>query len=203
MENDNRESFIFYRSFKDSINDLSDSDKLIIYEAITEYGLNHVEPQLKGFPKALFSLIKPQLDANFKRWKSGFKGGAPKGSKNNPNGRPKKTKNTTKNKPLSNQYLTNNKANVNVNVNVNDNVNDNVKKKSKKEILSFSDRQKSFKEDLIQYVELYGKDMVRSFYDYWSEPTQTGIEKMRFELERTWKVESRLRTWQRRANNGK
>ena len=78
-----------------------------------------------------------------------------------------------------------------------------IKKKSKKEILSFSDRQKNFKESLIPYVELYGKDMIRAFFDYWSEPTQKGVEQMRFELQKTWKVESRLRTWERRANNGK
>lgn len=193
---ENKESFVFYRSFKESIGDLSDKDKLTMYEAISDYGLNQIEPELQGFPKALFSLIKPQLDANFTRWKNGCKGGAPKGSRNNPNGRPKKEDN----KPITNQELTENKANVNDNVNDNVNV---IKKNSKKEILSFSDRQKYFKDSLVPYVELYGKPMIRAFFDYWSEPTQKGIEKMRYELEKTWKVESRLRTWERRQNNGK
>jgi hypothetical protein len=193
MENDNRESFVFYRSFKDSMNDLSDSDKLIIYEAITDYGLNHVEPQLKGFPKALFSLIKPQLDANFKRWKAGYKGAKYGKLGGNPNFAKGRTNPYYKgDNPKDNPKIT-----PNVNVNVNDN-----KKKSKKEILSFPIRQNNFKKSLVPYVELYGKDMIRAFYDYWSEPTQTGIEKMRYELQKTWKVESRLRTWQRR-NDGK
>lgn len=69
-----KDSFIFYRSFNDSIKELSDEDKLIMYEAISDYGLNHDEPKLVGFPKALFSLIEPQLDANFKKWAKGCEG---------------------------------------------------------------------------------------------------------------------------------
>lgn len=78
-----RDTFIFYRSFKESMSDLSDADKLIMYEAITDYSLDMKEPELTGFPKALFSLIRPFLDANTQRWKNGCKGGAPKGNKNN------------------------------------------------------------------------------------------------------------------------
>jgi hypothetical protein len=187
---ENKESFVFYRSFKESIGDLSDKDKLTMYEAISDYGLNQVEPELQGFPKALFSLIKPQLDANFTRWQNGCKGGAPKGNKNN---------RFSKVQPKYNQDTTE------IQPNVNDNVNDNVnviKKNSKKEILSFSDRQKSFHDSLIPFTDLYGKDMIRAFYDYWSEPNKT-MTKMKYELNKTWLLESRLRTWERRQNNGK
>ena len=65
------------------MSDLSDADKLIMYEAITDDSLDMKEPELTGFPKALFSLIRPFLDANTQRWKNGCKGGAPKGNKNN------------------------------------------------------------------------------------------------------------------------
>lgn len=78
-----RDTFIFYRSFKESIDDLPDADKLVMYEAITDYSLDMKEPELTGFPKALFSLIRPFLDANTQRWRNGCKGGAPKGNKNN------------------------------------------------------------------------------------------------------------------------
>ena len=36
-ENSQRDTFIFYRSFKESMNELSDADKLIMYEAISDY----------------------------------------------------------------------------------------------------------------------------------------------------------------------
>ena len=52
-----RDTFIFYRSFKESMSDLSDADKLIMYEAITDYSLDMKEPELTGFPKAFLTLI--------------------------------------------------------------------------------------------------------------------------------------------------
>ena len=77
-----RDSFVFYRSFKDSISELSDKDKLLIYEAICDFSLDFKEPNLEGFPKALFKLMRPVLEANIQRWKNGCNGGAPKGNKN-------------------------------------------------------------------------------------------------------------------------
>lgn len=101
-----RDTFIFYRSFKESMSDLSDADKLIMYEAITDYSLDMKEPELTGFPKALFSLIRPFLDANTQRWKNGCKGGAPKGNKNN-----RFSKSTTEVQPEVNQSTTEVQAN--------------------------------------------------------------------------------------------
>ena len=106
-----RDTFIFYRSFKESMSDLSDADKLIMYEAITDYSLDMKEPELTGFPKALFSLIRPFLDANTQRWKNGCKGGAPKGNKNN-----RFSKSTTEVQPEVNQSTTEVQANKDKNV---------------------------------------------------------------------------------------
>lgn len=110
MENkDARNSFVFYRSFKESIANLSDKEKLMMYEAITDFALDMKEPTLTGFPQSLFTLIRPVLEANLKRWRNGCKGGAPLGSSNNPNGR--RGKHETENKAETNQKLTKNKAN--------------------------------------------------------------------------------------------
>lgn len=111
-----KDSFIFYRSFKDSLSELSADDKLLMYEAISDYALNKTEPNLSGFPKALFSLIRPQLDANWKRFENGSKGGAPKGNKN--------ALKTTDKQPTNNQKQSKTigkQPNVNV-FNVNENV---------------------------------------------------------------------------------
>lgn len=109
-----RDTFIFYRSFKESMSDLSDADKLIMYEAITDYSLDMKEPELTGFPKALFSLIRPFLDANTQRWKNGCKGGAPKGNKNN-----RFSKSTTEVQPEVNQSTTEVQANKDKNKDIN------------------------------------------------------------------------------------
>lgn len=72
----------------------------------------------------------------------------------------------------------------------------------KKDELSFTDRQQNFHDSLKGYVEQYGKDTIRAFYDYWSEPNKTNT-RMRFELQKTWSLVGRLRTWQRRSKNEK
>lgn len=114
----NRDSFIFYRSFQDAINEASEHEQLLIYRAIANYALNREEPQLQGVAKLAWLLIRPQLDANWKRFENGRKGGAPEGNKNN-----RYSKSTTKVQPKTNQSTTKVQANNNVNDNVNDNVN--------------------------------------------------------------------------------
>ena len=69
MENtQERNWFIFYRSFREAIQDLPKKNKLDLYEAITEYCFNQKEKNLTGFSKTIFWLIKPQLEANNRKW---------------------------------------------------------------------------------------------------------------------------------------
>ena len=107
-----RDSFIFYRSFFESFDGLSKKDKLLLFDAICNYALNDIEPELNGVPLAMFKLLKPQVDANTRRYENGCKGGRPKKTEAKPKQNQKETK------PKRND-------NVNVNDNVNDNDNDN------------------------------------------------------------------------------
>lgn len=61
-------------------------------------------------------------------------------------------------------------------------------------------KQKSFYESLVPYVSIYGKELIRAFYDYWSEPNKSHT-KIRMELERTWDVKRRLATWAKNSAN--
>ncbi len=80
---DPREYFTFYRSFYEAITDLPNDIKLEVLTAIAEYGLYGVPPKdMKPFTKSIFTLIKPNMDANLARFESGKKGGRPKGTKN-------------------------------------------------------------------------------------------------------------------------
>lgn len=58
-------------------------------------------------------------------------------------------------------------------------------------------RKDSFYQSLVPFVGQYPKEMVRAFYDYWSELNKSGT-KMRYELERTWELPRRLATWANR-----
>lgn len=68
-----RDSFIFYRSFYEAIKEIPDEEQLNIYKAITEYALNQNEIEITGVSKAIFTLVKPQLDANFQKYLNGKK----------------------------------------------------------------------------------------------------------------------------------
>lgn len=109
-----RESFIFYKSFYDSIKELAPKEQAQIYNAIFEYQFENKNPELKNVCKSIFTLILPQLEANNKRYENGKRGG-----------RPKQNQNETETKPKQNQNETENKPNDNDNVNVNEKDNDN------------------------------------------------------------------------------
>lgn len=120
----NKESFVFYRSFYESLKDLEDVDRLIMLDAILKYSLDGEVPELKGMHLALFTLIKPQIDANMKRYENGKKGGRPKAQQLSENEHIDCLLETEV-KPNDNQTVTTGEPNVNVNVNVNENVNEN------------------------------------------------------------------------------
>lgn len=60
-------------------------------------------------------------------------------------------------------------------------------------------RKADFYNSLIPYLKQYPKEMIRAFFDYWSELNKSRT-KMRFENEKTWETSKRLVTW---ANNEK
>lgn len=68
-----KESFVFYKSFYEALQDLKEKDRLKVYDAICELALNDHETKLTGIAKTIFTLIKPQLMANKKRYESGKK----------------------------------------------------------------------------------------------------------------------------------
>ena len=108
-----RESFVFYRSFYEGIKELPRDIQGEVLTAIMEYGLNGVTTEnQKQITKAMFALIKPQLDANNQRFENGKKGGRPKANCN---------QTETETKPKQNRNKTKHEPNVNDNDNVNDN----------------------------------------------------------------------------------
>lgn len=85
-----RNSFIFYKSFYESIKELDKDIQYEIYKAIIEYEFEKKEPNLKGVSKSIFTLIKPQLEANDIKYENGKKGGRPK-TETKPNKNQKET----------------------------------------------------------------------------------------------------------------
>lgn len=68
-------------------------------------------------------------------------------------------------------------------------------KKSKEGIKEATEqRTQDFYNSLIPFVPTYGREMVREFFNYWSEPNKS-YSKLRFEQEKTWDLNRRLARW--------
>ena len=138
-----KESFIFYKSFFDALEELPDDLRLKMYDAIAKYALKGEEIELSGISKAVFTLIKPQINANHQKYENGCKGaefGHLGGRPKKPQENPKETPTETQKKPQRNPKQTPNE-----NDNDNENVNDIITPIIPYEGNGDSDREKFFK----------------------------------------------------------
>ena len=123
-----RDSVVFYRSFYDAIKNIPDADQLKVYTAIMEYAMNDVQPEIDGIALAIFLLVKPQIDANNKRYENGKK--------------PKVKQAVSKSEASCKQNTSKSEANVNVKENEKENVN--VKEKDKTYSCAFEELWKAY-----------------------------------------------------------
>lgn len=88
-------------SFFEALKDLPDLDRLALYDAICRYGLfGEIPEDLSGVQKALFVLMKPNIDSSQRRYAASKEnGGKPPKPGSKPRGRPRKnqTKNQSEN----------------------------------------------------------------------------------------------------------
>ena len=103
-----RDSFVFYRSWYEAIQSFPAEVQGEIYTAIFEYSLYGNETHDMGkVASAIWTLIRPQVDANRARYENGCKGGAPKGNRNsskkNKQRQPRDNLETTEKQP--NEYV--------------------------------------------------------------------------------------------------
>ncbi len=130
----NKESFIFYKSFFESIEEIENPEtKSKAYKTIAQYALFGQEPtkESEEIIRVIFKQIKPLIDISNNRYnacvENGKKGGRPKKIKNQTKTKEKPNDNQsiTKAKPKENQTLNQSETRPKPNPNLNDNVNDN------------------------------------------------------------------------------
>lgn len=63
--------------------------------------------------------------------------------------------------------------------------------------LPTSERENIFKQTLFPYLDMYGAEMLKAFFMYWTEKNSNG-KKMRFEMEKVFDLPRRLATWKSR-----
>lgn len=179
-----RESTVFYRSFYEAIKELDAELQAQLYSAIFEYALNFNELELKGVAKTVFTLIKPQLDANQKRFENGS--------------RPKTKQDISKSGAKDKRETSKQLPNVNDNVNDNENENANVSRSRFRapaydEILNFMKEKNSLAGSLWPESKVVAES--KAFYNHYeSNGWMVGKNKMK-------KWEAAVRNWMN--NNSK
>ena len=69
-------------------------------------------------------------------------------------------------------------------------------KKQQKLQNNFKKRLKKFSDSVDEFSDKYDSELLEEFTEYWIEPNKS-VTKMRFELEKTWSLNRRLKTWKR------
>lgn len=144
-----RDSVVFYRSFSEAIKKLPEEYQLAALWAVIDYGLDGQEPSGNGIAEAIFSMAKPQIDANNKRYQNGIKGGRPRTNDN---------QSETYQKPGNNQSETKAEPNEKENVNVNENDKESKRKRFSpptiQEIQAYC-LEKGYKVDAERFIDFY------------------------------------------------
>lgn len=114
-----RDSFVFYRSFLECIDNLPEESQLECYRAIAKYALDGEAPA-EGMAAAILALAKPIIDNNNKRYENGKKGGRkPNNNQTKTKAEPNRNQTETEPEPYVNVYV-NEHVNVNENASVNE-----------------------------------------------------------------------------------
>ncbi len=187
-----RKTFVFYESWKEVIDGLSNDVQLEIYQAITEYAINGELVELKPMAKVAFAFIRQDLDRDATAYaekcrinrENASKGGAPKGNENAKK-QPKTTETTGRLKKQPNQPYY-------------DNDNDIVEKDISNDISK--KKAEAFRPPSLDEIKIYCHERkndvdVQKFIDFYkAKGWMIGKNKMK-----DWKAA--VRTWERGDNH--
>jgi hypothetical protein len=191
---ENKKSFTAYCDWNATFNSLPDEKAGQLIKHLFAY-VNDEEPTTDDLLiNAVFANIKATLKRDLIKWKE-------KSEKNKQIAIDRWNKNASKGIDINANVCERIKTDANYtdSVSDSDSVSDKVinKKESKP---SLETRSLAFKETLRPFLNQYGADMLKSFYNYWSEPNQSKT-KMLFEMQKTWDNSRRLSTWSKREKD--
>lgn len=201
-----KSGFIIYNDWKDLLDDLSLEDRGRVFTALFDVA-DGEDPDKIENPAArmLLKVMSKQMQKDADAYER-------KCEKNRDNARQRTQANATERKPSQANATErkrtggdNDKDNDNDKENDKDSLKDkektniNVSKKESEKVevaaeAATSARKEKFYASLVPFVDKYGKDMIREFFDYWSEMNRSK-SKMRFEQQSTWELALRLKTW--------
>jgi hypothetical protein len=197
-------SNIFLSDWKFLISPLSTENKAEFLDLFInyEYGLeqecnNPVLSPIWNFIKSQLDNMKEKYDDKREQLKiNGLQGGRPKKQMDTNETKENQTK---PNGFLEKQKKHNNNNNENENNNVNENEVSGDKSPTRPPKKTIEERMLIFKESLRPFVGVYPNEMLKEFYEYWTEKNE-GAFKFKKEMERTFELSKRLANWQKRES---
>jgi hypothetical protein len=184
---ENKKSFVLYADLLKSIEHLTNEEKGILFNHLLEY-VNDKNPILED--RLVLTAWKP-IELQLKRDLVKFEEVRVKRSEAG-----KKSAELKAQQNLTNSTYVESVEQISTNSTDNVNDNDNVNVINNK----IESRKLKFANTLKPFLETYGKEMIRKFYDYWTEPNKSNT-KFKMELEKTWSLERRLETWATREKD--
>ena len=190
-------SFVLYSDSKSIIDLMTNEQAGLLLKTLFAY-VNDENPVIDNSIAIVFEMIKLQLKRDLKKWEQTKEGRSVAGKASAEARRLAKLKEQTLTNSTNVDFVQQTSTNSTVSVSVNDSVNVNVINKDSKANLEI--RSLAFKNSLIPFKNKYQIDLLKNFFEYWTEPNPSKT-KMRFELERTWSIERRLTTWANRQKD--
>lgn len=174
-----KKGFILYLDSLSVLDELDDKQTAILFRALRDYNLGK-EPELDFAMRMAFLPFKNQFIRDNEEYQKTCERNRNNGSKG---GRPKNPTEPTETQKTHSVLDKPKKADKD--------------KDTDKEKESIEVRKSKFYDSLSVYVSEYPKQMLRDFFDYW---TEHGVKdtKMRFEKEKTFGISQRLKTWYNR-----
>lgn len=171
-----KKKIVVYADWKSSFDALTDEEAGQLIKHFFAY-VNDENPTTENrIVNLMFEPIKATLKRDLEKWESTRTLRVEAGAK----GGKQKVANASKKK----QKVANVAVSDSVSVSVN--------------VINIEERKQEFALTLKPFVEKYGREFIKDFYLYWAEPTQD-LKKLKFELEKTWSLDRRLKTWESNA----
>ena len=166
-----RKGFNFFRSYYDVYNELeTDSDKVAFIDALLDRQFLGIKPtNLKGMSKFAYISQTNSIDSQVKGYED-------------------KTK-TILHPTLGGTVGGSVGGNLPPTIQVQEEVQVQVK-----ETNNIDSRKLKFANTLKPFIDIYGRDLIKDFYGYWTEPNKSNT-KFKQELQKTWDTKRRLENW--------
>jgi len=174
---ENKKSFTAYCDWNETFNSLPDDKAGQLIKHIFAY-VNDENPETDDLLiNAVFANIKATLKRDLIKWKE----------------------KSEKNKQIALDRWNKKNANVCERIKSDANYTDSVSVSDSVSVIdikinNIEERKLKFANTLIPFVQIYGRELIKEFYEYWTEPNKSNT-KFKQELLKTWSLQRRLETW--------